>query len=407
MKQYIFGFSQDRAVELKLDTNDLVLLSWMYKHSKSEGIESIDEGGEKYFWYENEDTMSNLPILKITTRQGLKKRLTNLEFLGILKHFQQTLLGGGSKSFYHFTKIFYSMLDTAPTFSQGFPSQPEFPPYTINLQGVPPLKGGPPIGCKSKEKVNLESKYSNPLLLGKNSESDDDLVLKIFNKWNEMAPTIGLSKALKLSKHRIKVIKTNLIDSFWKNNWEAAMNKIPNIPFLLGTVNGKYSDKNWKIDFDRFIKPDKENGKPDTVSSILEGKYENNYSFGKTNNNFAQPVNDYDIDADQQPELTLLVANSYAKIVLGEKEYPKIDRHFVSFAKTAAMVANMYKNGYVPATEEVFIRRLVRCAQHKSKEFGGSIVYPGSLCSDSLWTIDLPQYCQDRLPGTVFPSKLN
>ncbi len=85
---------------------------------------------------------------------------------------------------------------------------------------------------------------------------------EVVNAWNEMASTVKLPSC-RLTDARKQALATRSKDPWWVENYTAAIAKIPTTPFLLGT-----NDRRWRADFDFFIRPD-------TVTKIMEGKYQN------------------------------------------------------------------------------------------------------------------------------------
>lgn len=67
----------------------------------------------------------------------------------------------------------------------------------------------------------------------------------------------------RITPKRLTAIRQRFQDSFWAANWQEALEKASQIPGLNGV-----NDRGWKFDFDWFIRPD-------TVTMIMEGKYDN------------------------------------------------------------------------------------------------------------------------------------
>lgn len=78
----------------------------------------------------------------------------------------------------------------------------------------------------------------------------------VVQQFNAVAPI----QCSKLTDRRRKALSTRLRDKSW--NWQEALNRVPECPFLNGD-----NRTGWKMDFDFFLKPD-------SVNSILEGKYD-------------------------------------------------------------------------------------------------------------------------------------
>jgi hypothetical protein len=81
---------------------------------------------------------------------------------------------------------------------------------------------------------------------------------------NRFDETFGL--ASQLTEKRRKALKARWRDSWWRENWEAALERAGPSAFLRGA-----NDRNWVIDFEFFVRPD-------TVTKMLEGQYDNRKS---------------------------------------------------------------------------------------------------------------------------------
>lgn len=99
MKYTIEGFSQEKAVELGLTSEDLVLLRWfvdfygtgkMVKHLLQDGV---------YVWIDYKTVLEQLPIIKCNKR-NLTSRFNRLVDAGVLTH--KTLKQGGTFAVYGF-----------------------------------------------------------------------------------------------------------------------------------------------------------------------------------------------------------------------------------------------------------------------------------------------------------------
>lgn len=82
----------------------------------------------------------------------------------------------------------------------------------------------------------------------------------IVDAWNMID---GVVRCGAITETRRKALAARLKDTFWKENWEAAIERIRKVPGLLGK-----NDRKWKATFDWFVRPD-------TVMKVIEGKYEN------------------------------------------------------------------------------------------------------------------------------------
>lgn len=125
-------------------------------------------------------------------------------------------------------------------------------------EGYP--KPSPNQGARNKEQ-GTNNKEQEAAQQKKKDQTDRIATLK--ESWNNMASTCGLSCVIDIANQRLSHAKVRVSDEKWWNLWFAAMSKIPDSPFLRGSVDGK----TWKADFDWFIKPD-------SCTKILEGKYD-------------------------------------------------------------------------------------------------------------------------------------
>ncbi len=95
--------------------------------------------------------------------------------------------------------------------------------------------------------------------------------------WNDL-----MRRKDRLTDKRRKAFRCRLNDRWWQENWRVAIAKAVDMPFL----NGE-NDRGWRADLDWFLKPD-------SVTKIMEGKYESRTPVGVSHN----PLDEYeDLDA--------------------------------------------------------------------------------------------------------------
>lgn len=97
----------------------------------------------------------------------------------------------------------------------------------------------------------------------------EDCFLK---KWNEVA---GFQKARKLTASRKRSLSARLKDIDFRQNWVSALDCISKSPFCLGQ-----NDRKWTANLDWFLKPD-------TLTKILEGKYDTKSDARPTRSKYA------------------------------------------------------------------------------------------------------------------------
>lgn len=105
MQFTIQSFSQERAIEHNLDLVDLTILQWF---KNFENKKSFNEDGITYYWLRYETLIKDLPILKIQSKDVLRRRLKKLVDKKILIH--KCLKKGGAFSYYAFGEEFSSLV---------------------------------------------------------------------------------------------------------------------------------------------------------------------------------------------------------------------------------------------------------------------------------------------------------
>jgi hypothetical protein len=74
-----------------------------------------------------------------------------------------------------------------------------------------------------------------------------------------------------MTKKRTSALKLRLVNHDWVKHWESALQKCFDSDFCRGV-----NDRAWVADFEWFIKPD-------TVTKLIEGKYDNRSKNGYHN----------------------------------------------------------------------------------------------------------------------------
>lgn len=112
MKYTIEGFSQAKAIELKLDLADILILRWIVDFANTDRMVKMQVDSKIYFWLKYEGLLRELPILGIT-KDGLYRRLMRMVEKGILEH--TTVKRGGTYSMYRLGKAYELLISDEPT----------------------------------------------------------------------------------------------------------------------------------------------------------------------------------------------------------------------------------------------------------------------------------------------------
>ncbi len=83
MKYTIEGFSQRRALELGLTSEDLLILRWIIDFIGISGMKEFQHDGKTYYWIDYTHLLNDLPILNIKKR-ALANRLSYMVKLHVL-----------------------------------------------------------------------------------------------------------------------------------------------------------------------------------------------------------------------------------------------------------------------------------------------------------------------------------
>lgn len=118
--------------------------------------------------------------------------------------------------------------------------------------------------------IHTNSKKKNPPTAGtsepdksakRSSDSNAKVEIEAFvEAWNSIK---SFSTCRTVTDSRIKALRTRLKDSFWRENWRAALRRVSGNSFLSGK-----NDRGWKATVEWFLKPD-------TVAQIMEGQCDN------------------------------------------------------------------------------------------------------------------------------------
>ena len=116
MKYTVEGFGQSEAIKLGLDVKDLVLLRWIvdFYNTGCMSTHLFDE--VPYFWINYQYVLKELPVLGITSKDVLARRMKKMAKKGLL--YGKVFESAGHKTYFRFNKnVFRGLLSS--TDSQG------------------------------------------------------------------------------------------------------------------------------------------------------------------------------------------------------------------------------------------------------------------------------------------------
>lgn len=109
----VLDFNQTVAVKLGLDCQDLVFLAWFVRWVQKRNMRRREsEDGTVCYWLNYPTVLAQLPMLRITDKSALSRRLHRLVDAGVLVGTVEKVAGGGSRTFYGFGGEWEYLTDT-------------------------------------------------------------------------------------------------------------------------------------------------------------------------------------------------------------------------------------------------------------------------------------------------------
>lgn len=217
MKYNILGFYQPRAVELGLESNDLLVLRWFIDYAGTNKMRTMIIDNKIYYWINYNSILEELPILKISKQTLARKHFGNLVKANVLEH--KFVNEGGSFSYYcygiNYDTLIYLQSDGGCVKNNEGMSK--------NTQGYV----NSDIGGMSKNthQINniLNNNNSIKLNIKENIKKKDEDYIDIFDFWNskkiiehrELNNEISTAISKALKKYSLEQIKT-CIDRYEK-----------------------------------------------------------------------------------------------------------------------------------------------------------------------------------------------
>lgn len=246
LKYTILGFNQEKACEVGLELDDLLLIRYFVDFRENEKMISKEIEGKRYYWINYEGILQELPILKIK-KDRIYRKLKRLCDLGILEH--KTVKQAGTYSFYTVGHKYFQLISSTDL-SVKKPSGSVKKPEGYGENTVP------------KDPSIKDPSTNNPNILSK------DNICTISEKWNKLG--LQQIKSINSNTNRFKLLKARM-NEYGLVNILKAIDNINQSDFLKGQNN-----RNWMITFDWLIKPN-------NFLKVLEGNYSNKKQ-GRNNN---------------------------------------------------------------------------------------------------------------------------
>lgn len=85
MKFTIMGFAQEKILEFNLDLTDVMILRWFVDFKDSQQMKKIIFEENMYYWINYDYLIQEIPVIKINSKDVLRRRLKKLEDCKVLK----------------------------------------------------------------------------------------------------------------------------------------------------------------------------------------------------------------------------------------------------------------------------------------------------------------------------------
>lgn len=103
MKKSMFGFYQDKLIELGLEIKDIIILRAVKDAIESGALLKKEVDGQEYHWVKASHILDSYPLLDLKTTDSVRRRLKKLVDKGLLTY--KLVKENGTFSFYNKTKL--------------------------------------------------------------------------------------------------------------------------------------------------------------------------------------------------------------------------------------------------------------------------------------------------------------
>ncbi|MDU4596491.1 DnaD domain protein [Clostridium botulinum] len=151
MKYTICGFSQEKLLEFNLDFTDALILRYFVDFKDTGDMVMEIHEGKPYYWLKYSALINEIPIIKIKSKDVLRRRLKKLEECGVLEFYLKK--EGGTYSFYALGPNYPILIskNSVPTQKSEGSTQKSSPTYS---------KVGRGHTQKSEQNINLLKDHS-------------------------------------------------------------------------------------------------------------------------------------------------------------------------------------------------------------------------------------------------------
>ena len=256
MRYNIMGFYQPRAVELGLDSNDLLVLRWFVDYAGTKKMRSMIIDNKIYYWVNYATVLQELPILRISKQTLYKKHFINLCNANVLIHKQ--MKEGGNFSYYcygiNYETLLYLQTDDPSVRNDDLASK--------STQGMsentePCVETYTTLASENTQQI-LDNNTNQPIKEYISNNKNKENIKEIIDYLNQRLGTSYKYSTLKT----IKFINARLNEGFSVDDFKIVIDK-------------KYTD--WKgTEYEIYLTPD----------TLFSGKFEKYLNQTSAKSNF-------------------------------------------------------------------------------------------------------------------------
>lgn len=263
MKYTIEGFSQSESIQLGLDIKDLVFLRWILDFFNTGSMEIHMFDGRHYFWLDYRKVLNELPILGISSKDVLARRMRHIEKCGVFEF--MCFEGAGNKTYFRFNDaVLFRLLSDTNRQTGSFDNPKKRP---TDLGGVPTQKSeGVPTqkseGFLPKSRDHVDSSISDSSIKKHiaHSEIFEKLFSQYADKTEKSKARTAFNSTVKTGKDASDIVKAmaNYKRHLSVNTWKRPQ-------------NGKTWFRNWKdwINYTPDAEPQTEKDKQNELDRSL------------------------------------------------------------------------------------------------------------------------------------------
>lgn len=223
----------------KLDCTDACIMACILDFAGSDRCESTVRNGQIYYWISSSVILRDLPMCRIKTKSGIKRRLNKLEEAGLIEPYEDNQSVG--RSYYKLTKECEKIKYAKAKVRVSNPHNP-----CANSQD-PLCELAQPPYASSHNDYNNNNYNNNSTIYEEEAESKKvDIISELVEVYNSLGAPF--KKVTKITKGRRQKANERLKEIGSKEKFIQLIKKMDKCSFLKGN-----NQRGWLADFDFLI----------------------------------------------------------------------------------------------------------------------------------------------------------